>query len=142
MKLNGRMQFRYIGFARSQQTWTDSAGTVLPIDNRSDFEIERGRLSFKGFILDPDLQYFINFDFDTDDRDQVIIHDFWVNRKFSDALNVFVGKAFVPGSREWLNGSTTTRLVDRTLACTFFALTERWGSGQRVSISKTVTTGP
>ena len=120
MKLNGRMQFRYIGFARSQQTWTDSAGTVLPIDNRSDFEIERGRLSFKGFILDPDLQYFINFDFDTDDRDQVIIHDFWVNRKFSDALNVFVGKAFVPGSREWINGSTTTRLVDRTLACTFF----------------------
>lgn len=69
MKLNGRMQFRYIGFARSEPTWTNSAGTVLPINNRSDFEIERGRLSFKGFILDPDLQYFINFDFDTDDRD-------------------------------------------------------------------------
>lgn len=71
-------------------------------------------------MVDKDLQYFINFDFDTDDRDQVIIHDFGVNNRFSDPLDVYVGKAFVPGSRDWLNGSTTTRFSDRTLACTFF----------------------
>lgn len=118
--MNGRMQFRYVGFSRQRDSWVNAAGTTIPIDNRSDFEIERGRLSFKGFMLDEDLRYFINFDFDTDDRDQVIIHDFWVNNRFSDALDVFVGKAFVPGSREWINGSTTTRLADRTLACTFF----------------------
>jgi len=66
------------------------------------------------------MKYFINFDFDTDDRDQVIIHDFWVDWKFSEALDVFVGKAFVPGSRAWLNGSLTTRFADRSLATTFF----------------------
>ncbi len=120
MTMNGRMQFRYVGFSRQRDFWVNSAGDTIPIYNRSDFEIERGRLSFSGFILDPSIEYFINFDFDTDDGDRVIIHDFWVNRKFSDALDIFVGKAFVPGSREWINGSTTTRLADRTLACTFF----------------------
>jgi hypothetical protein len=120
LRTNGRMQFRYIGFAREAESWVDSAGKTIPIDNRSDFEIERGRLSFKGFMLDKSLEYYINFDFDTDDFDRVIIHDFWINRVFSEKLDVFVGKAFVPGSREWLNGSTTTRFVDRSLACTFF----------------------
>lgn len=118
--MNGRMQFRYVGFSRERESWVNAAGDTIPLYNRSDFEIERGRLSFKGFMLDKDLQYFINFDFDTDGRDQVIIHDFWVNNRFSDALDVYVGKAFVPGSREWLNGSTTNRFSDRTLACTFF----------------------
>jgi hypothetical protein len=120
MQINGRMQFRYIGFSRQREYWINSAGEVIPIDNRSNFEIERGRLSFKGFMLDPKLKYFINLDFDTDDFDRVIMHDFWTDWKFSDALDVFVGKAFVPGSREWLNGSTTTRFADRSLACTFF----------------------
>ena len=120
MLINGRMQFRYVGFSREQESWVDSAGNVIPIENLSYFEIERGRLSFRGFILNEKLKYFINFDYDTDDFDRVIIHDFWTDWKFSDALDVFVGKAFVPGSREWLNGSTTTRFADRSLACTFF----------------------
>ena len=118
--MNGRMQFRYVGFSREREFWVNSAGDTIPVSSRSDFEIERGRFSFEGFMLDEDLQYFINFDFDTDDRDVLIIHDFWVNIHFSEALDVYVGKAFVPGSRAWLNGSTTTRFSDRTLACTFF----------------------
>jgi hypothetical protein len=120
MVVNGRMQFRYTGFARQRDAWTNAAGDLIPIENRSNFEIERGRLSFTGFMFDPQLQYFINFDYDTDDADQVVILDFWTNWEFSEAFDVYVGKAFVPGSRDWLNGALTMRFADRSLATTFF----------------------
>ena len=120
LRINGRMQFRHVGFARDVTTWTDNAGVVRPVTNRNDFEIERGRLEFRGTFLDPKLQFFLNLDADTDDNHEVIFHDFWVNYEFCDALDVYIGKAFVPGSRDWLNGSTRTRLVDRSMATTFF----------------------
>ncbi len=120
LKVKARMQFRYVGFSRDEKTWTDNAGVTRPIEIRNDFEIERGRLEFLGFFYDPNLQFYINIDADTDDNHDAKFHDFWVNYKFSDALNVYVGKAFVPGSREWLSGSTRTHLADRSMATTFF----------------------
>jgi hypothetical protein len=120
MVVNGRMQFRYVGFAREREFWVNSAGDVIPISNANYFEIERGRLSFSGFMLDEKLEYFINLDFDTDDADRVIMHDFWVNYEFSRAFDVYLGKSFVPGSRDWLNGALTTRFADRSLATSFF----------------------
>ena len=66
------------------------------------------------------MNFFLNLDFDTDDSHRVIAHDFWFDYKFSKAFDLYVGKAFVPGSRDWLSGSTRTRLVDRSLATTFF----------------------
>ncbi|WP_169980129.1 porin [Tautonia rosea] len=120
LKTNIRMQFRHTGFRRSRLFWIDSAGIVRPIRNRQDFEIERGRLSFEGFFYDPDLQYYLNLDFDTDDQHVVIAHDFWINYRFNRALDVYIGKAFVPGSRSWLEGSTRTQFADRPMATTFF----------------------
>lgn len=120
LRINGRMQFRHTGFARDRKYWWDSAGTPLEIRNRNDFEIERGRLVFSGFFLNPKLQYLLNLDFDTDDNHGVIAHDFWVNYQFNKAFDLFFGKAFVPGSRAWLAGSTRTQFADRALANTFF----------------------
>lgn len=120
LRVNGRMQFRHTGFAREVKNWRDNAGVIRPVTSRNDFEIERGRLEFRGFFIDPALQFFINLDSDTDDGHIVIFHDFWVNYEFSEAFDLYVGKAFVPGSRDWLNGSTRTRFVDRSLATTFF----------------------
>lgn len=120
LRITGRMQFRHTAFVRDEKHYTDNAGNVIRVDKRNDFEIERGRLTFDGFALDPKLGYFINFDFDTDDEHDVVIHDFWVYYLFNDAFILYAGKAFVPGSREWLMGSTTTRFADRSLATTFF----------------------
>jgi hypothetical protein len=120
LMINGRIQFRHTGFARDVTTWTDNAGVIRPVTDRQDFEVERGRLEFAGFLLDPALQFFINLDADTDDGHQVIFHDFWFNYAFSKAFDLHVGKAFVPGSREWLNGSARTRFSDRSMATTFF----------------------
>lgn len=120
LKANIRMQFRHTGFDRSRRFWVDSAGVVRRILDRNDFEIERGRLSFEGFFYDPDLQYYLNLDFDTDDQHVVIAHDFWMNYRFNRGLDVYIGKAFVPGSRSWLEGSTRTQFADRPMATTFF----------------------
>ena len=120
LKVRTRMQFRYVDFSRDVKTWTDNAGVTRPVDARNDFEIERARLDFAGFFFDPNLQYYINIDADTDDDHDAKFHDFWINYDFNDALRVHVGKAFVPGSRDWLMGSTVTHLVDRSVATTFF----------------------
>ena len=122
--INGRMQFRYTGFSPDQETFenlgTAESGEPIEVTRRSDFEIERGRLSFAGTTFDEDLHFYINLDADTDDNHVVIFHDFWFNYEFNRAFDLYAGKAFVPGSREWLMGSTGTHLIDRSLATTFF----------------------
>ncbi|NOX53963.1 MAG: porin [Planctomycetes bacterium] len=120
LKTRMRMQFRYVGLQRDRKFWTDNAGVTHVISPRNDFEIERGRLEFSGFFFDPNLEYYINIDADTDDQHRAIFHDFWINYVFTDALTVYIGKAFVPGSRSWLDGSTRTHLADRSMATTFF----------------------
>jgi hypothetical protein len=120
LSINGRMQLRYTNFSRDHKTWTDNAGVTRKIDNRNDFEIERGRLEFTGTALYPELGYYINLDADTDDNHSVIFHDFWISYAFHRAFVLYGGKAFVPGSRDWLNGSTRTRFADRSLTTSFF----------------------
>ena len=120
LRINGRMQFRWSGFKRDVESFTDRAGNVIPVESRNSFEIERGRLEFRGFFHDPNLEYYINIDADTDDNHDAKFHDFWVNYVFSDALNVHVGKAKVPGSYEWYESSTLFRFADRSLSTTFF----------------------
>jgi hypothetical protein len=120
LSINGRMQLRYTNFSRDHKRWTDNAGVTRTIDNRNDFEIERGRLEFTGTALYPELGYYINLDADTDDNHHVIFHDFWMSYAFHRAFVLYGGKAFVPGSRDWINGSTRTRFADRSLTTSFF----------------------
>jgi hypothetical protein len=120
VRLNGRMQLRYTYFNRDRDTWTDNAGVTRTVSRRNDVEIERGRLEFSGIMLDPRLGYYLNIDGDTDDNHRAVFHDFWVSYAFARAFVLYGGKAFVPGSRDWLNGSTRTRFADRSLATTFF----------------------
>lgn len=119
LKINGRMQFRYVGFSRDSDTFLNRSG-VVPVASRSDFEIERARLEFRGFFYDPKLEYYVNIDADTDDNHRAVFHDFWINYEFSKAFDLHVGKGKVPGSYEWLESSTSTRFADRSLATTFF----------------------
>ncbi|MEZ6038041.1 MAG: porin [Planctomycetota bacterium] len=111
LRINGRMQFRYSGFAPDDNSATGAT---------SGFEIERGRLEFRGTFLDSGTHFYINMDADTDDNHHVVFQDFWINHDFSEDFSLYVGKAFVPGSREWIAGSTTTHLIDRSMSTTFF----------------------
>ena len=132
LKVNGRMQFRFTNFTTDHTSYTNLAGTANQ-QNRSEFEIERARLVFSGFMYDPNLHFFINIDGDTDDNHRAIFHDFWINYEFSDAFNVHCGKAFVPGTRAWLDGSTRTHLNARSMGSSFFRPDRSlgvWASGE------------
>jgi len=132
LRINGRTQFRYTFFTREDRTYETRTG-VEEISNRNDFEIERARLEFRTFFLDPKLQAYVNLDMDTDDNHDVIAHDYWLTYAFHPAFELFGGKGMVPGSRDWLNGSTRTRFVDRSLATTFFRPDRTiglWAKGQ------------
>ncbi len=119
IKINGRLQFRWAAFSRDTETFTNRLGTT-DVVSRNDFEVERGRLEFKGFAIDPRLKYYFNLDADTDDNHEVIFHDFWFDFDVSDNATLRIGKAKVPGSYEWLESSTTTRFSDRSLSTTYF----------------------
>lgn len=133
LKVNFQNQFRYTGFAAAEKSWTDAAGNVLPLSNRNDFEIVRGRLIFSGNAIDPDLNYYLNLDYGTlvDDRVTVLLGS--VSYRVSDALELFCGKGKVPGSREWLLSSMYSHSPDRSLATTFFRpsiTTGIWARGE------------
>jgi hypothetical protein len=120
MRINGRVQMRATYMDPTNKTWTDRTGKVTPMQTRDDIEIERGRLTFSGYMLDTRLEYFLNFDMDSDDGHVAIAHDYWIDYRFADEFILYAGKAFIPGSRDWLNGAMMTRFTDRSLATTFF----------------------
>ncbi|MCB9882386.1 MAG: hypothetical protein H6834_11400 [Planctomycetes bacterium] len=124
LKIGGRMQLRYVGFAARNRLFrnleTDASGNPIRPNDVNLFEIERARLTFGGMWLDPKMHFYINMDADTDDNHQVAFQDFWVNYDFDDAFQLYVGKAFMPGSRAWLDGATSTHMADRSMATSFF----------------------
>ena len=133
LQVNFQNQFRYTGFAAAEESWTDAAGDVLPIADRNDFEIARGRLIFSGHAIDPDLNYYLNLDYGTlgDDRVTVLLGS--VSYRLGEALELFCGKGKVPGSREWLLSSMYSHSPDRSLATTFFRpsiTTGIWARGE------------
>ncbi len=110
LKVNGRMQGRYTNFSGSGSSQTP----------RNHFEIERGRLEFRGHMYDPALQFYYNLDADTDDNHDVKFHDFWINYNFDDAFKLYFGKQKVASGETWLHSSTNSRFADRDVATTFF----------------------
>lgn len=120
LKIKGRIQFRYSGFARDVDSWTDSAGITRPVPNRNNFEVERARLKFSGQAFSPRLTYFLQMDGDSDDRELFELFDYWWAWEFSEVFSLQLGKRKVPAGRQWLLSSANTRFVDRPMAIDFF----------------------
>ncbi|REJ70736.1 MAG: porin [Planctomycetota bacterium] len=120
LKFNACIQFRHTGFARDVDTFTDNAGQTFEVDNRNVFEIERGRLVFSGYAVDPRLTYFLQLDGDTDGGHGVDFFDYWWAWQFTDDFRLQFGKRKVPASRQWILTARNTRFVDRPMANDFF----------------------
>lgn len=120
LKVNNQTMFRYTAFGRDVSTWTDNAGVVSDVTNRSNFEIPRGRLIFSGNTLLPDLGYYLSIDYNTVTSEPIGFRGYWLSYEFDRAVQLFVGQNKVPGSREWLVSSFSALGPDRTLATTFF----------------------
>ncbi|MGV3606021.1 MAG: porin [Planctomycetaceae bacterium] len=121
LKINSQTTFRYSGFARDANTWTDSSGNVNSIFNSSTAMIPRGRLIFSGKAFLPDLSYLLNIDYNTVSNNPIGFRAYALSYKFSRAIEMHVGQNKVPGSREWLTSSWDAQEgPDRSMATTFF----------------------
>ncbi|KLU05398.1 hypothetical protein RISK_002605 [Rhodopirellula islandica] len=113
-------QFRYTGFARDEATSVDSAGNVREINNRNDFNINRGRLVFSGYAFDEDLRFYSNIDYSTVTSNPIQLLLGWISFRMSDRLSIHLGLGKLPGTWEWTETSRYTLGADRTMATTFF----------------------
>lgn len=121
LRVRNQNMFRYTGFARGEPSWTDSAGTVIPIPNSNYFGIPRGRLIFEGDALLPRLSYLLNIDYNSVTSQPIGFRAWWLGYRFSEAAQLYVGQSKVPGSREWIESAfAPLQSADRTMATTFF----------------------
>jgi len=133
IKFNSQDQLRYTGFARDVRTWTDSAGNVFPVSDRSAFELTRGRAIVSGYAFSQRLTYNLTIDYTTVGTSQVNFWNYWLGYEFDRGLKVFIGQAQVPGSREWMTPAIYLLGPDYSLATTFFrpSLSQGiWASGE------------
>ena len=120
LKANFRTQFRLVSFSRNDDTWTDNAGVVRPVEDRQNLELARARLVFSGHAFTPKCRYFMQMDGNTDSGTAVSLIDAWTAWQFSDTFQIQAGQRKVPGGRNWLLGAFDTRLADRAFSNEFF----------------------
>ncbi|EKK03399.1 phosphate-selective porin O and P [Rhodopirellula baltica SH28] len=113
-------QFRYTGFSREEATSVDAAGNIREINNRNDFNINRGRLVFSGYAFDEDLRFYSNIDYSTVTSNPIQLLLGWISFRMSDRLSIYLGLGKLPGTWEWTETSRYTLGADRTMATTFF----------------------
>jgi len=120
LKVSLHNQFRYTGFASDDRFYINSAGRSVPTPSRNDFDINRGRLVFSGYAIDPRLEFYANIDYNTVADQQIQMLMAWIRHPLGPALNIAYGLGKVPGTWEWLESSRYTVGAERSLATTFF----------------------
>ena len=113
-------QFRYTGFASDEPSVVNAAGRTVSTPDRNDFDINRGRLVFSGYAIDPRLEFYANVDYNTVADQQIQMLMAWIRHRLSPAFNVSYGLGKVPGTWEWQESSRYTLGAERSLATTFF----------------------
>ena len=121
MALGGYLQLRWLEFARSATTWTDSAGNTRAINNINAFNLNRFMITMSGHVVDERLIYNFSF-FGTSNGGARagVVPIGMAGWKFSEAVTLGAGVTQVPGSREWLDMSPWNLGIDRSMANTFF----------------------
>lgn len=121
LKINHQSMFRYSAFSRDADSWIDSAGNQIPINNSNNLQIPRGRLIFSGNVLLPNLTYLLNIDYNTVTSNPIGFRAYVLSYRFNRAMELHVGQSKVPGTREWLeSGFAALEGPDRSMATTFF----------------------
>jgi hypothetical protein len=120
LKFNFHDQFRYTGFANQEPSVINAAGRTVPTPPRNDFDINRGRLIFSGYAIDPLLEFYTNIDYNTVGERQIQLLMAWIRHPFHPGFNLAYGLGKVPGTWEWLESARFTLGAERSLATTFF----------------------
>lgn len=127
LRIGGRIQLRYT------YKGLDDDSTSSDHDS-SYFELERLRVKFQGYVLDPALTYYVQLDGDTDGDGDIETVDAYILYKagelFSDNPNLLAigGGQWKPWfMRQEPNSSGKLQLVERSLTTEFFNIDRNLG---------------
>jgi hypothetical protein len=115
LKVGGFMQFRYILNFRDDP----STGSAHDSGFANGFEFARTRLNFSGNVLDPNLKFKIEGDFNRNGG-EMSLTDGFVAYSFSDELTVRAGQFKIPLQREQLVSDTLQLAVERSVVDSVF----------------------
>lgn len=126
MRINSWVQLRH--------TYFDSDG---PNPDQNTFSFERLRLSFGGHVFSPDLQYYFQFDGNSDTQSQLTLLDYYATYDIghnilclhADELGIKFGKWKVPFSRSREETARKMQFGERSISNLFFDLDRAIGIG-------------
>ena len=119
MKMNGRVMFRWTHYGSQSNN-----RYLTPRRERNDrtgFDVEELRLSFKGHAYTKDLTYKIELRADGNGANYSQ-YDAYVDYRFSDAMHVMAGLFKIAGTRQQMTSSSELQFVHRTMTDSVFSL--------------------
>ncbi len=120
LAMSGYLQGRWLELARGVTSWTDSAGNVLPVNNESEFNLNRVYLQWQGYIGHPQVVYNIALFGSTNAGLLVTVAPVgFVGWAVTKDVKVGIGVTQVPGTREWIMSSMWPMGIDRSMVNTF-----------------------
>lgn len=112
-----RLQPRYSNEKFSQD---DLPGN--PIERKTDFGLNRGRLKLGGHLVSPKFTVYSEYDF-VDDR----LLDYRASYSFSQSLNIRVGQWKSPYNRERIDSSGAQQFAERSVVTPWFTVDRQQG---------------
>lgn len=110
--------FRYINQLPASQSYVDHLGNSRNIDTRNDFQLQRVMLFFRGFFLDPKLNYSLTiWTVNATNQIAIIGH---LAYKFAKQFNLYAGWGALPGTRSNHYSHPFWLAPDRILADEYF----------------------
>lgn len=103
--MNGQLQTRFV-YSNQEETSGDSS--------RYGFEMRRTKLKFKGHVVDPSWQYFVNGAF-SNSSGMFGLEEAGITKDLGNGWKITYGQVKLPFSREELVSSSKQLTVDRSL---------------------------
>jgi hypothetical protein len=120
MKVKTCMQFRWTHYGTSSRNKYRSPR--LERDDRTGFDIQRLRPSFRGHVYSPDLTYEIQLDMSSDGGYDASAYYGYVNYRFAEEFQVMLGLFKLAGTRGQMISSGSFQFVDLPLTDEVFQL--------------------
>ena len=118
MKINGRIQFRWTHYAtRRDNRWQAAR---LQRNDRTGFDLQRLRLSFRGHAFDPNLTYRIELETGRANSYDARLYYGWVNYRLRDEFQITTGLFKIAGTRVQFMSDGVQQFVDRPMTDAVF----------------------
>lgn len=90
--------------------------------DQAGFQLRRSRLKVKGHVLDPDITWALQYDWN-----DAVLFDLWANFAFSDAVQLRLGRAKLLFNADYQTSSGALQFVERSIVHALFTADRQQG---------------